>query len=487
MLNQDQLKAHDFVIRGRNVFVSGRAGTGKSFLINHIVDTLRSHGKVVNVTATTGKASFLIGGATVHWFFGIGTEEYTSVHRLASQIEKNPEAVARIKTCNVLIIDEASMLSRHLFEQLHYASCLIRETDANVAMGGIQMVFVGDILQLKPVARGCRGNDPKLQFFFQSPLFIQVFKTVTVKLTVNFRQQYDVNYQQLLDRISKGRCTSADYDLLRRKCVADDETKIPAHTTRLYGKNETVREFNNKKMNELEGASKMYKAKAFRIVRSQIIGEHGEIEDAPDVLLPIPFDHISKVESKLPVECCMHLKIGANISLTRNIDTSIGLVNGAYGVVVSMDSDCIGFRSNNSPAIHIIDYSAWNLSIPELGEIEYRQLPVRLAWAMTIHSAQGQTLPHVTTELVPYEIFAPGQAYVVMSRVASFDDLCLIDFNPASIMSDYDAVSFITQEGDEDEGENQMIIDELEMIEQSAAEEKLLLDELDKMERDATV
>jgi len=387
-MNPEQQLALDDVVKGRNVFITGGAGVGKSFLVNKIVQKLANRNP--GVCAMTGCAALLINGVTVHSYLGIGlAKEAAGV--LANRVSKFRTIYQRLLTLKTLLIDEVSMLNDELFEKISEFLQLIRKN--TMPFGGVQIVLVGDPFQLGPID----GN----YFFTSKEWTVSDFKVHTLKM--NMRQAGDVEFKSLLDRVRWGECTREDLEVLQ-KC-RDTVFSPGISPTKLYSKNINVDAINQRENDKLETPT----------------------QDFPCWYLN---DASKKWATANKISEKMNLRVGAQVMCTRNIPT-LGLVNGSRGVVSDVTpSDVV---------IELIDGSRVRLGFITVSPfdnpyIEVRYVPLKLAWAITIHSAQGMTIDALEVDLGS-DVFAFGQAYTGLSRAKSLATVRIPNVSAKSFMT----------------------------------------------------
>jgi ATP-dependent DNA helicase PIF1 len=368
-MNPEQQHALEAVSKGQNIFITGGAGVGKSYLVNEIVKSTK---KSIGVCAMTGCAALLINGATLHSYLGIGLAK-ESVKVLAVKVRKFVTIVKRIQDLEILLIDEVSMLHDELFEKVYEFLQIIRRSEK--PFGGVQMVFVGDPFQLAPV----EGN-----YCFTSKLW----KNIEVHtLTQNMRQAGDQEFKNLLDRVRWGKCSTDDYETLK----ALKTTTFPdgIKPTRLYSKNINVDAINNAELDKLPGEPMEF---------------HTDYMNESSVKWA--------KSNKIPEKCV--LKIGAQVMCTRNIP-ALGLVNGSRGVITSFEAGYVNMRLLNNDSVRLEYIPVTPFDNPY---IVVKFVPLKLAWAVTIHSSQGMTIDALEVDLGT-DIFACGQAYTGLSRAKS--------------------------------------------------------------------
>jgi len=372
-MNPEQQLALDDVVKGLNVFITGGAGVGKSFLVNKIFEVIN---KSIGICAMTGCAALLINGATIHSYLGIGLAK-ESAEELAIKVRRFVTIRERILKLDILLIDEVSMLNDELFEKLYKFLQLVRKN--NKPFGGVQMIFVGDPFQLCPV----EGN-----YCFTSKLWVDI-KVHT--LTTNMRQAGDQVFKDLLDRVRWGKCSDEDLTTLK-KCESTvfPEGIVP---TKLYSKNVNVDLINQMEFNKLMTEVKGYDS------------EH--VNDASK-----KWATANKISEKI------NLRVGAQVMCTRNLPAQ-GLVNGSRGVVTHVDMMGVTVKLLDGTSVRLTQIAISPFDNPY---IQVKFIPLKLAWAITIHSSQGMTIDALEVDLGK-DVFAFGQAYTGLSRAKSLDSV----------------------------------------------------------------
>jgi ATP-dependent DNA helicase PIF1 len=396
-LNNKQRLAVEQTINGENILITGPAGTGKSYTIKYIIDLLNNNNKNIGLTATTGTAAFIIGGQTIHSFFGLGITD-SSLADIFINIKKNTNMYKILADLDVLIIDEVSMLDTILFEKISDILCYIKSHSLKdietlkKPFGGIQIILIGDFCQLAPV----NGI-----YCFLSKLW----KTANINVVLLdelVRQNDDILFQKMLQIIRKGKCTDNILRVLNAlKNTQFEEDIIP---TKLYPKNINVDKINEIEVNKLKEAGNktcIYKAEA------------------------------SKDNVKNIIKYDVELVENSQIIVTRNIDICAGIVNGMRGVIKKLleksviIKDTEGRLHNISYFKDIIDKTKKNCK----GHIYH--LPLKVSYALSIHKSQGMTIDALEIDLGE-NIFTCGQAYTALSRAKSLKSIKIIDVSNKS-------------------------------------------------------
>eukprot|EP00092_Neocalanus_flemingeri_P020384 GFUD01022082.1.p1 GENE.GFUD01022082.1~~GFUD01022082.1.p1 ORF type:complete len:663 (-),score=151.50 GFUD01022082.1:268-2256(-) len=404
IMTQEQRYVLDCVKSGKNVFFTGGAGTGKSFLIQKIIGVLPPDHTFV--TASTGVAAFQIGGTTLHSFAGIGSG--TAPISTCVELAKRKTVTAQWRKCKHLIIDEVSMVDGNFFKKLEYVARTVRGNDK--PFGGIQLILTGDFLQLPPVSK-----DDNRRFAFETSAWQRCVQ-MNIELT-EVKRQSDQALVDILNRLRMGKCTEADAEVLKgtKGNVARDgivPTKLCTHT-------EDVNMINKRELERCEGEEKKFFA----------------VDSDPG---------LSKfIENSTPVEGVVRLRVGAQVMLLKNLQVSTGLVNGARGRVESFTPEgnpVVVFLGGNKQEIK---YDKWMVKSGVGVTLTRTQIPLRLAWAFSIHKSQGMTLDCVEVSLS--RVFECGQAYVALSRAKNLHSLRILDFKPGCVRADGKVIKFYKQ------------------------------------------
>ena len=376
------------------ILVTGKAGTGKSTLLQYFIENTD---KNIVVLAPTGVAAINVGGQTIHSFFRFPPR---FVHKETIRRRRDRETIKKI---DAVIIDEVSMVRADLMDGIDWALRINRER-IDIPFGGVQMIFFGDLFQLSPVVDKemiqVYGQRYETPYFFSADVFRDV-RVRGIELTRIYRQT-DQRFVGLLNKIRNNECDEEDFKLLNSR-VARRNSSIPENVITLTATNNLAGAINEARLNGLPGAAAHYNA---------------SVQDEFD-------------SSSYPTEPCLKLKPGAQIMMIRN-DPEKRWVNGSIGVVRSLTNDSIlveieGERHQISPVSwEKISYTYNDLEdkIEERILGVFTQFPLKLAWAITIHKSQGQTFDTVFIDL-GYGAFAHGQVYVALSRCTSLEGITL--------------------------------------------------------------
>lgn len=425
VLNEEQRRAYRLIQEGKSIFLTGPGGTGKSFLIKIIYDTMPNVvGKHVAVTALTGCAALLIGrfAKTLHSWAGIGLgRESASV--LANFIRRSGKTLRRWLGTDILIIDEISMMTPELLEKLDEVAKLIRRN--NAPMGGLQIVFVGDFYQLPPVNK---EKEQETKFVFESPVWSQIVQE-TVCLNQILRQE-DPVFHTILDEARRGNLSENSLAILRSR-IGHPWQELKIRPTLLFTRRAEVDNVNERNLKALGTDRRCFKAET---VFAPIDGTKGLTKDSPEVKRIV-----EKMDKDGPYMGELLLAAGAQVMLLTNMDFDAGLVNGSRGVVT-------GFEANGTPLVQFmrgdpIPVPATSWESPDMEGVFRKQIPLKLAYAITIHKAQGATLDCALID-IGTSTFECGQAYVALSRVKNLESLYVWDVEPTAFRAHPKVLNF---------------------------------------------
>jgi hypothetical protein len=386
------------MLSGASVFLTGPPGAGKTYVLNGFIrraakpSPIGGPGKNVAVTASTGIAATHIGGTTIHSWSGLGVKDFLSDWD-RERLQSNERLVKRYNAADVLVIDEVSMLHGKRLDMVNEVCKLLRKNQA--PFGGLQVVLVGDLFQLPPISRGGELVD-----FAHTSAAWQELAPQVCYLTEQHRQQDD-GLLDLLNAMRKGEVDDFHEEMLRQRmnAQADEETPV----TRLFTHNVDVESINQQHLLALDSEVKVYEMESR--------GAAPKVEQL--------------MKSILAPER-LELKKGAEVMFVAN-NFGAGFVNGTRGRVV-------GFK-DGSPLVELLSNSrlvrvepnSWALEEDGKKRAEISQLPLRLAWAITIHKSQGMSLDAAEIDLS--RSFTPGMGYVALSRVRSIDGVYLKGIN----------------------------------------------------------
>ncbi len=425
------------------VFLTGKAGTGKTTLLKRIVD--ETHKRTV-IVAPTGIAALNAGGVTIHSFFQLpfsafvpdfnftvygGNVKIENKKSLKQHFRLNANRKAMFQNLELLIIDEVSMLRADLLDAMDWMLRNVRQT--NDPFGGVQVLFIGDLFQLPPVVKYDEWNYLNKFYrsihFFSARVFDEV-KPVYVELSKVFRQE-DEKFLSILNALRTNTLSRSDVETLNQRVDPEATSKLKEYVT-LTTHNKDADVINRTKLEEVNSPTFKYKA--------EITG------DFPPHMFPL--------------EAEMELKKGAQVMFIKNdISGNRAYYNGKMGEVVFLDENEIEIEFFEEKKKITVEKYEWNnikYTFNELtGEMEeevlgtFVQYPLKLAWAITVHKSQGLTFDKAIVDVS--RSFVPGQAYVALSRVRSLEGLVLLNPIPISgISNDLTVVNFSAQSGESD-------------------------------------
>lgn len=433
-LSDTQKKAFEKFKKSESLLVIGSAGCGKSKLVKTMQEyNLENDNKNMYITATTGIASYNIEGCTINSFMGIGTGD-RDISFLVKRVSRNKDIVERLRETDILVIDEISMLSASLFEKINLICQHFRKN--KTFMGGIQVILTGDPMQLIPVFNQNNEmfTEPEdTRLIIESKQFNDKFNKKNdniIVLNKNFRQLNDQSFINMLLRIRKGNQTDQDIQLLKNKCENfNKELKVlttkkisPVHLVTTNKKAQIINETNLKKL-----VGKEYKYKA----------EFNNFGDSKECIEILKRELDSQFKQKGLLE--LSLKNGARVMLIKNLDVSIGLINGAIGTITSLNTNSINILFDNGQH-KIITKVDWDLEMNNC-IVRAKQIPVILAYSLTVHKTQSITLTHAILDIS--DAFCDHQIYVALSRLCSFNGLLLKSFNPDKITINQKMKTFV--------------------------------------------
>lgn len=415
-----------FTLDGNGRFVLGNfIVTHNTYTLRNIAGILSQQGKMVCCTATTGAAALNLSNSemkitatTLHSWAGVGLAR-EDAKKLFSKVLRNSKAKKRWLYTDILIIDEVSMLGASLVDKLDFIGRNIRN-EQKQSFGGLQLIFSGDFLQLPPV---------KEEWAFESDAWKKI--QFTPFIFDQPKRYDDDDYFHMLLRIRNGKCIVDDAKKLRARVKAykklqqilgETDSINVIKPTIIYSKRIDVDDHNEQELGKLPGGIIEY-------VAEDTFTAHNSSANV---------DHYTRILDDV-IPKVISLKIGAQVMLKINLDVEKGLVNGSRGVVLNLDQEWVYVRFINGVKT-VIPKNTWTADDND-GEVIRSQIPFILAWSLTIHKSQGSTLDYAICD-IGSSIFAPGQAYVALSRVRNLKGLFIREFYSPSIKADITALQY---------------------------------------------
>ncbi len=413
----------------RSIFLTGKAGTGKTtFLSEFVRKTTKKH----IVLAPTGIAAINAGGVTIHSMFGLPPRTFLPTYeRIDGNIALNiadlmlhfkyrKEKLKLLREIELIIIDEVSMLRADVLDMMDHSLRFVRRSDKR--FGGVQMLFIGDLYQLPPVVR----DEHVLKRYYNSPFFfeshaLKEVPLITIELTTVYRQT-DETFLEILNDIREGVVGDIDFEMLNRRYIPDFEPGDEPYVY-LTSHNRMADEINRKRLAELPGKSRMYAA---------------DIEGTFS-------------ENQFPNDEVLELKPGCQVMFIRN-DASgeKKYFNGKLAEVLEVEEKEIVVQIDGSDETYILKKETWeqkkyslasDKTIKEEVLGSFNQYPIRLAWAVTIHKSQGLTFDRLIVDAG--QSFASGQVYVALSRCRTLEGIVLKSkITPEVIITDRRVAQF---------------------------------------------
>lgn len=427
-VNEQLELAWQFVERtGVNVFLTGKAGTGKTTFLRRLKE--RSPKRMI-VVAPTGVAAINAGGVTIHSFFQFPLAPYVPGSSFNTKDERfrfSKEKKRIIRTLDLLVIDEISMVRADLLDQID--AVLRLHKDRNRPFGGVQLLMIGDLSQLAPVAR--ESDWTLLREYYTTPYFfgskaLQQTKHVTIELQHVYRQT-DTTFVDILNEVRENRLTANGLTMLNSRYCKEEKVLNSEGVIRLTTHNLTANNYNEQRMDSLKGKRYTYEA--------EITGTFPE--------------------SSYPAEKTLELKKGSQVMFLKNDTQGARYYNGKLGIITSLDDDHIKVRGLDDDTEVEVTPDVWTNAryvidketkeIREEIDGEFRQYPLRLAWAITVHKSQGLTFDRAVIDV--NAAFAAGQVYVALSRLRSLEGLLLTaPLSPAAVKTDVAVTQYMNTE-----------------------------------------
>lgn len=391
----NQAQALKILQAGHNVFLTGSAGTGKTFLLNKFIEYLKKKNIKVGITASTGIAATHINGRTIHAWMGMGIAQ-TMDEKAIKKLKKNQEVRDRIKAAKILIIDEISMLDAERLNLIDKICKAIKDPFA--PFGGLQLVMCGDFFQLPPI-----DKNGQARFAYEASAW-QGAKIKVCYLEEQFRQN-DLRFVKILNQIRANQAGEEELALLKKHSNKSSQSSIGP--TKLYAHNIDVDVINDRELAAISGEEMVY-----------------------DMSIHGPRDLVSYLKRSCLAPVELKLKVGAMVMFVKN-NFKAGYVNGTLAKVIGFSEDGWPVVQMKNEQEVIVTISSWSFEEGDDILANIHQLPLRLAWAITIHKSQGMSLDSAEIDLS--KSFTHGMGYVALSRVRTLDGIYLVGINQMAI------------------------------------------------------
>lgn len=425
-LSTEQQYALELFKDRKNIFISGPGGTGKSALINNIYDYTNKY-RNIKICAMTGFAATQINNqaTTLHSWAGIGIGN-GDIDNLLKKIRRLSNKKDNWLSADILIVDEVSQMSKRLFDILNKIGQSIRKN--KLPFGGIQLVFVGDFYQLPPI--GNENDIDSSKYCFESEEWFNIFPIQNSIILQQIFRQSDKQFCKILNQIREGKISKKSLEILKSYINRQNEDNNLIIPTKLFPTRRQVDSINELELNKINDESMCYEM-------IYILDNQMEKEECMKSL-----NYLCK---NIPVPQKIYLKKGSQVMNIINMETGRGnkLVNGSRGIIIGFQTETRypivkfneGFEETIKPYNWVHDTNQ-NMAVS--------QLPIILAWALTIHKSQGSTLD--TAEMnIGNDIFEVGQTYVALSRVKTLNGLYLNAFDPSKIKINKKVIDFYSK------------------------------------------
>lgn len=422
--SNEQEIAYEKFKQGKNIFITGPGGCGKTFFIQTIFKKEQEN-KTINVCALTGCAAVLLDcqATTIHSWSGIGIGK-DDKEQILKRIAKKSDVRQRWKQVDVLIVDEVSMMSMTILELLDYIARNVRKSYR--PFGGIQIIFSGDFYQLPPM------NDDA--FCFQSPLWNDLFsKECCIEFKQIFRQK-DQDFRSVLNEIREGNLSANSEKILEN--FLNNTSLSNSELTKLFPLKYKVEKINEICYKDLKEEEVEYplqvKTNEIRYIHSFQYIPLKKQKTPTKKQQEIEIDKLIKENGCSPM---IRLKKGSLVMCLANLNVEAGICNGSQGIITGFNKQgpIVKFKNNGSVDIEMT-VPLQQYQSKTFPSIVISQYPLCHAWAMTIHKIQGTTLDSAEID-IGNEIFTYGQSYVALSRLKSFDGLHLKAFSKKNIIA----------------------------------------------------
>ncbi len=393
----DQQRALEIILSPHNVFLTGAPGSGKSYLLKLAIENFHKMNKIVAITASTGIAASQIEGLTLHSWSNIS--EYTR-NKTFYDFEADHEIVKRYREVDVLIIDEISMIDSELFEKINNMAKFLRKS--SLPFGGIKLVLVGDFFQLPPINKSAGNTN---SYLFESTLWAELNLKICY-LNTQYRQQGGNELTNILLKIRNSKMDNKSLNCLKNRLINSNDSSI----IKLYSHNYDVDNENLIQNNLLKTKTNKYKPYTWGIKK-----------------------YVNNILENNGFNNNLEFKIGSKVIFTIN-RPQLSYVNGTRGQIIDFKRHLPLVKISDNKII-LVDYQEFSMQINNIKVAKVNCLPLKLAWAITIHKSQGMSLDSAEIDLT--RSFSPGMGYVALSRVRSLEGIYLKGYNKMSFLIDH--------------------------------------------------
>lgn len=418
---------------GYNIFITGGAGVGKSYTLNKIKEKYKEK---LHITSTTGISAINVNGQTIHSWAGIGLAD-KPIDEVVKKIRRKATLYKTLLCCEMLAIDEISMLDSFTFTYINEVLKAVRENDK--PFGGTQVLIFGDFFQLPPVRMEEDGKD----FCFNSQAWKELnLKTVILK---DVKRQSEKELSEALNNVRIDKTSAEDLKVFYKRDVEPDY-EAPKDILQIFGTNADADAYNDKCFKEIPERPYIYEAKDELYIYNDIGETSVTVLNTKD----IANTKISKYDlmalKKFNEDCKapekLELKEGCRVMLLKNIDVKRGLANGSCGTIKQLTSGSIDILFDNGVRASMLP-AEFEYIKEGRTKIKRTQYPLRLAYGITIHKSQGMTFDKLVVNF--NRIFDYGQAYVALSRTKTLEGLIIRGFDHNKIIANKKVVDFYKQ------------------------------------------
>lgn len=453
-LSPEQKYAFEKFIQGENLFITGPGGTGKSYLIHLFIENMKRRLKNFQVCAMTGCAAVLLNcnARTLHSFSGIRLAKGTA-QTIVDSLVKNMRLCRTWRTTDILIVDEVSMMTAKMFNIIELFARTSRKNTR--PFGGMQVIFTGDFFQLPPVFDNT-GEEEGRQFCFQSERWSAVFPHKNIIQLENIFRQRDSDFVKILNEIRIGNISEDSIELLNNRIGKTHISEDGFVPTKIFPIRSKVDNMNQQMFDNLD--KEIYEYEIIKVSNTTRYLENGKPIEIKYLANRLQEEEVEREINTLiknsQIQENIELKIGSVVMCTANIDVKSGICNGAQGVIIDFVEDllvedlpCQGFTfvpivKFNNGVIRRMNAHFWQSEYHPT--ICVGQLPLMLAWAVTVHKIQGASMQYADMD-IGNGIFEYGQTYVALSRIRNLDGLFISSFNPSKIKANPLVIEFYSK------------------------------------------